>query len=244
MRTTTQFVDEVTLRNRIVTVCARMHSRGLISGGEGNVSVRLGADRLLVTPSGVNKGFLESGELVVTDLDGVPQKKSARASTEIQLHVKAYRARPDIGAVIHAHPPTAVAFTLAGLSLGEHTTPESVMTLGDVPTAAYATPSTSVLAEGAADLLVHTDVVMMERHGSVCVGVDVFSAYDRLESLEHTAKTMAMARLLGPVQPLEPNEIMRLRALAMGASVPVEKMRRSENDELVERVVAAILKQL
>jgi L-fuculose-phosphate aldolase len=230
-----------------------MHDRGLISGGEGNVSARLSPGRLLVTPSGANKGFIKPGDLVVVDLDGRPAKGRARPSSEIRVHLAAYRARPSIGAVVHAHPPTAIAFTIAGLPLAQCLVPESIVALGDVPTAAYATPSTDDLAAGVERLLVDHDVVMMDRHGSVTVGRDVFEAYDRLESLEHTARITHLARALGPVRPLPPAEVARLRAMAeaMGLSrkwsscegctacgAPRGAAEEAQIAEIVERVIA------
>ena len=191
-----------------------MHEAGLIAGGEGNVSVRLSATRLLVTPSGVNKGFLKASDLVAIDLHGVPEVRGCKVSTEVRLHLAAYRVRPDVGAVVHGHPPTAVAFTLAGLSLDQRLVPESVVALGEIPTAAYATPSSEDVATGVELLLRDHDVVMMERHGSVCVGPNVLAAFDRLESLEHTAKISYLARSLGVPRPLSDAEVARLHRLA------------------------------
>lgn len=207
-------IDEPVAREQVAEVCRRMHERGLIAGGEGNVSVRLSPSRLLVTPSGVNKGFLRPIDLVATDLQGRPEVRGAKVSTEVRLHLVAYRVRPDVGAVVHAHPPTAVAFTLAGMSLDQRLVPESVVSLGPIPTAAYATPSTEELAVGVEHLLQDHDVVMMERHGSVCVGPNVFAAYDRLESLEHTARISFLARSLGTPRPLPEEEVARLARLA------------------------------
>mgnify|MGYP000945618549 CR=1 FL=1 len=207
-------IDEPAAREQVVEACRRMHQQGLIAGGEGNVSVRLSATRLLVTPSGVNKGFLEPSDLVVIDREGRPEVAGARVSTEVKVHLAAYRARPDIGAVVHAHPPTAIAFTLAGLSLDQRLVPESVVALGEIPTAAYATPSTADVALGIERLLRDHDVVMMERHGSVCVGANVLAACDRLESLEHTARISFLARSLGSPVPLPADEVARLHRLA------------------------------
>ncbi|NOZ00962.1 MAG: class II aldolase/adducin family protein [Deltaproteobacteria bacterium] len=207
-------MDEITARQDVVDCCRRMHDRGLISGGEGNVSVRLGRNRILVTPSGLNKGFLRTVDLVVVDLEGHLVKGRGSPSSEVKVHLAAYRVREDCGAVIHAHPPTAVAFTIAGLSLAQCVVPESIITLGEVPTAPYATPSTDELAFQVEGLFDCHDVVMMDRHGSVTLGRDVMEAYDRLESLEHTARITYMARTLGAVRPLPDKEIQRLRAMA------------------------------
>lgn len=215
-------MDEVTARQQIVETCHRMHQRGLISGGEGNVSVRLGKNRFLVTPSGVNKGFVRSIDLVVVDREGKLVKGRVAPSSEIKVHMAAYRVREDCEAVVHAHPPTAVAFTIAGVSLAQCVVPESIITLGEVPTVSYATPSTEELAFQVEGLLVDHDVVMMDRHGSVTLGRDVSEAYDRLESLEHTARITYMARSMGVIRPLPEDEVARLRSMAeaMGRVTP------------------------
>ncbi len=235
-------LDEFEAREQIVEVCRRMHERGLIAGGEGNVSVRLGQGRILITPSGINKGFLKPADLALLDETGRAKRRGPRASSEFRLHLAAYEARPDCGAVLHAHPPYAIALTIADLPLSQDLIPESVVSLGRVPTAAYATPSTPALAEGVGDLLAHHDIVMMARHGSVCVGPDLATAYDRLESLEHTARITVIARSLGPVHPLDPIEVARLRALA-GDPDPVASAAASEEAlvrEIAARVLAAI----
>lgn len=248
-------LDEAAAREQVVEACRRMHERGLIAGGEGNVSVRLSPTRLLVTPSGVNKGFLKPGDLVATDLQGKPESPRRRVSTEVRLHLAAYQARPDVGAVVHAHPPTAIAFTLAGLPLDQRLVPEAITALGDIPTAAYATPSTEDLAAGVRRLLPDHDVVMMERHGSVCVGVDVAQAYDRLESLEHTARICFLARTLGQPRPLPEDEVARLRRIADAQGVRRPRARAdsapgpsgrpaADADAMVEEVLSRVLDAL
>lgn len=214
------------------------------------MSVRIARDRILVTPSGANKGFVEPSDLVITDLDGRVVKGKARPSSEILVHLAAYRVRPDIRAVVHAHPPTAIAFTIAGISLAQCVIPESILTLGFVPTARYETPSTEALAAEVERLLVDHDVVMMDRHGSVTLGRDVFEAYDRLEALEHTAWITYLAKGLGPVRSLPGEEVERLRRLAaaMGRKVAFSGCEQCdvcprgahEVQEVVERVLAVL----
>lgn len=206
-----------TQRQAIVDVCRRMYERGLISGGQGNVSVRLGDNAVLITPSGVNKGFLRPEDLVVSDMSGVRIEtpgQTGAVSSEVKVHLAAYRARPTCGAVVHAHPVASVALTLAGVSLEPIYLPESAITLGIVPTGAYATPSSTELADGVEALAVDHDVIMMERHGAVCLGTDAFTAYDRLESLEHNSRILLLARLAGTPKPLPEGEIVKLLAIA------------------------------
>ena len=206
---------EYSLRVLMVDVGRWMHQRGYIAGSDGNLSARLGAERLLVTPAGAPKGALAPADLVVTWLDGSPCSRTERPSTELALHVAAYRQRPELGAIVHAHPPAVVAHSLVGISLSPAVLPESILNKGGVATVEYRLPGSSLLAEEVAAALRENDTVVMERHGTVTVGSDLASAYRRLESLEHTAKTLLMARAIGQVEPLPEREVERLRELSV-----------------------------
>lgn len=203
-------------RSAVVEICRRMYSRGLVSGGQGNVSVRLTDELILITPSGANKGFIRPEDLVVASMDGRPVDPDLTVSSEIKVHLACYVSRPDCGAVVHAHPVASVALTLAGVSLEPAFLPESVITLGSVPTGRYATPSSAELAEDVGRLAVGHNVVMMERHGAVCLGSDPFMAYDRLESLEHNSRIVLLAKIISQPSPLPDAEVNRLRIIAAG----------------------------
>jgi L-fuculose-phosphate aldolase len=202
-------------RRDLVEVCRRLSALGLIGAGEGNVSIRLGPRRLLATPSGANKAQLESHQLVSTTPFGEKIAGAGKPSSELAMHVAVYRARPDAGAIVHAHPPTAVALTLAGISLSAPMLPEAVTALGGgVPTAAYATPSTAALAEGVAQAVARRDACLMERHGALALGRDVFEALDRMETVERVAQVVLRAKLLGGnPTPLPAEEIEKLLRL-------------------------------
>ncbi|MCC6449499.1 MAG: class II aldolase/adducin family protein [Candidatus Aureabacteria bacterium] len=200
-------------RQDIVEICRRMYARGFISGSDGNVSVRLGSGRLLSTPSGINKGFLSLRDLIVTDMGGKKLQGDKKPTGELYLHLEAYRQRPDIGAVVHAHPPVTIAFSLAGQKLPQCVLPEIVMIFGSIPTASYATPCTDEGPRAIAELIGDCDALIIERHGTITVGDTVFTAYDRLEKVEHSAQVSAAARQLGPVKPLPREEIDKLLAL-------------------------------
>jgi L-fuculose-phosphate aldolase len=202
----------------LVNTCLWMYQKGFIASSEGNVSVRLGADRLLVTPRGVHKGFLRLEQLVVTDLHGCKLSGDLSPSTELQLHLLAYRERPDVVAVVHAHPTMAIACSLAGISLADGVLPEVITGLGAIPTAPYATPGTIEAAEVIRPLIHHYDAIILERHGSVTVGRTLQEAYSKLEMLEHSARILSLARLLGPVSLLPPEEVARL--LVAGGRAP------------------------
>lgn len=175
----------------MVEVGRRLHARGLINGGEGNLSCRVG-DRLLCTPSGVNKGFLRPESLVVTDLRGKPVGEG-RPSSEVLLHVACYEERPACVAVVHAHPPHAVALTLANEPLIA-CMPEAVTALGEIPTVPYATPGTNRVADAARPYLRDADCVLLERHGALCMGFrDLFEACDAMEMVEGVARIQLLA---------------------------------------------------
>jgi L-fuculose-phosphate aldolase len=209
-------VPEAEQRRRVVAACRRLQERGLIGGGEGNVSVRLGPRRLLATPAGANKGQLEEHQLVITNLRGEKITGRGKPSSELPMHLAAYRVRADVGAVVHAHPPTAVALTLAGISLEEPLMAEAVTALGGgIPTARYATPSTEAMAEAVAQPLLFHDAALMERHGAIAVGADVGAALDRMETIERVAQVVLRTLAAGghPL-PLPKDEVERLLQLS------------------------------
>lgn len=239
-------------------MCRRMYERGYIAALDGNVSVRLSERRILATPAGAAKGELDPADLVVTDPEGRVLGGSGRPSTELRVHLAAYRLRPDVHAVVHAHPPAAVAHSLAGVSLTPTVIPETVYTLGTIAATDYGTPGTPELAQRMEDALRCHDAVLMERHGTVTLGADLWQAYHRLESLEHTARILYMARTLGPVEPLPAAEVEKLYALAEQAGIRwpfrAEAACRSRgtcphepgaaDDGLVEAVVVRVLRAL
>jgi len=208
--------EEAEGRRAIVRVCRRMYERGMIAGTDGNVSIRLGGDRLLITPSGVHKGDVREEDLVITDREGKLVKSSGgrRPSSEILMHLLCYQVREDVHAVVHAHPVYAVALALSGVSLANCILPESCLSLGFILTAPYTTPGTEEVPRAVRDLVGRADAVLLDRHGSLTVGPTLTAAYNRLESVEHTAKITHAARCLGPVSPLSERQVEKLRQVA------------------------------
>ena len=205
---------EARLRRALVETCRRLHARDLIGAGEGNVSVRLGDGTFLVTPSGANKGYLVPGDLVVVDGAGRVVRGTGRASTELRMHLAAFAARPDVGAIVHAHPITAVALTVAGLPPPADLVPEAAVTLGPIGIARFATPGTEEVPVSLAPLLPSHDVVLLERHGALALGRTLEEAFDRMETLERVARIALAARLLGRCEPLSPDAIAKVLAAA------------------------------
>jgi L-fuculose-phosphate aldolase len=200
------------LKQDIVCICRMLHRKNYLAATDGNVSVRLG-ERLLITPSGVNKGIMEADQVLTVDLAGRVLEGEGRPSSEIRMHLLAYELRPDVTAVVHAHLPYATACTLAGVDLLEPILPEVVITLGGIPTAPYATPGTAAVPEAIRAFIQEFDAILLSRHGAMTVGRDVVDAYNKMEKLEHTARVVLAARLQGPVAPLPAAEVERLRRL-------------------------------
>jgi L-fuculose-phosphate aldolase len=198
------------VRREIVQVCRRLYEKGLIAGPDGNVSVRIAADRIVVTPAGMSKVDVTVDDLVEVALDGTHRRGSRRASTEAAVHLRIYQRRPDVGAVVHAHPPTATGFAVAGESFSECVLPELIYQVGWVPLVPYATPGTEALANQFEPFLAKHDAFLMANHGATTVGSTLVMAHQRMESLEHTAKILLAARLVGRIRTLAPDEVREL----------------------------------
>jgi L-fuculose-phosphate aldolase len=211
-------VREDRAREEIVEVGRRLYARGLISGNEGNVSVRLG-DALLVTPPSVCKGFLSPDMIVKTDLEG-RAVDGRRASTEVQVHTAIYRRRPDVAAIVHAHPTVATAFAVAGIPLDQPLVAEAVVALGRVPVVPYGTPSTPELAEKIGAAACQAQALLMANHGALTVGESLYRAWERMEALEQIARVSLVARLLGTTHLLPEADVARLAQMRARAGYP------------------------
>jgi L-fuculose-phosphate aldolase len=198
------------LKREIVTVCRRLYESGLIAGPDGNVSARFAPDRVLVTPAGMSKVDVQVDDLVELSLDGKRLRGARKASSEIAMHLRIYQRRPDVQAVVHAHPPIATGFSVAGESFAECVLPEVIFQVGWVPLVPYATPGTLQLADAFEPFLPNHDAFLMANHGATTVGPTLTIAHQRMESLEHTARIVLTARLLGRVNTLAPAEVEAL----------------------------------
>jgi L-fuculose-phosphate aldolase len=196
-------------RQEIIEVCRAAYAKGYISGLEGNFSIRLSEDLILTTPRSTCKNRITEDDLVLTDLAGNPVE-GGRPSTELKMHLVAYQHRSDVKAVVHAHPTTAVAFSVAGKRLDEGILPEVVCTIGEIPTAPYATPSTDEVPESIEPLVAKHDAIVLDHHGVLCFGTDLWDAYYKLETVEHFAQTLLVAQLLGGPIKLPEYQIKKL----------------------------------
>ena len=207
-------IREQDLRQEMVRVGRLLWERGYVAATDGNLSARLPSDRLLVTASGMSKGFLSDEDMVVMQLDGElvssNRGKGQRPSSEISMHLEVYRQRPDVNAVVHAHPPLATAFSIAGVSLARCVLPEVIVTLGGIPTAEYATPGTPEMPASIRQAVQDYDAIILAHHGSLTVGSTLWEAYLRLEKVEHTAAITLAAHQLGRVNALSPQAVEKL----------------------------------
>jgi L-fuculose-phosphate aldolase len=205
-------VSRTTIAEEIVAVCCRLYDAGLIAGQDGNVSVRLAGGHILVTPSGLSKVDVTADELVELTADGAPVTPGRTASSEIEMHLRIYRARPDVRAVVHAHPPVATAFGVAGRDFMDAVLPEVIFHLGRVPLVPFALPGTPALGDAMAPYLADHDAFLLASHGATTVGPTLRLAHQRMESLEHAARILHAAAQIGPVTPLRAEDIAALRA--------------------------------
>lgn len=188
-------------RRGIVLVCRRLYERGLIAGQDGNVSVRLGRDRVLVTPAGLSKVDVRAEDLVEVSLDGRHLRGDRSATSELAVHLAILQARDDVGAVVHAHPPAATGFAVAGETFPQNVLPELVYSVGPVAMVPFAMPGTQALAERFTPWMAGYDAWLMANHGAVTAGPTLLVAHQRMESLEHAARILVAARALGRVVP-------------------------------------------
>ena len=204
---------EEQVRADIVEIGRRLWARGYVASNDGNISVRVDDARLVTTPKSVSKGFMTADMMVVTDLNGRKLAGEREASSELKMHLQVYRDRPDARAVVHAHPPTATGFAVAGIPLDRAVLAEVVTTLGSIPIAEYATPSTDELPQACSKYLKAHDGLLLANHGALAIGPDLFTAYHRMETIEHFAKISLVTRMLGREHLLSRAEVDRLQGL-------------------------------
>lgn len=217
------------LRRQVVTVCRRLYECGLIAGTDGNVSVRTGRGGMLITPAGMSKVDVGVRDLVDVSWEGAGAHGTARASTESAMHVRLYRRRDDVGAVVHAHPPIATAFATAGATLPTEVLPEMIFQLGNIAYVPFAVPGSEAVADAMEPYISEHDVFLFANHGATTVGATLTSAHQRMESLEHGARIVWAAQGLGGAQLMPPDAVAALRDARARAhtATPNDSRRRS-----------------
>lgn len=243
-------------RRRDLCLIGRLiYDRGYVAGTDGNLSLRLDADRILVSPNSLCKGTLEPKDLVIVGLDGRKLSGHREPSSELEMHLTIYRLRPDVSAVCHAHPPAATGFAAAGLPLEEPLLAEMVVALGAVPLAPYGMPGTAALSDTIEPLVGAHDALLLANHGVVTYGPDLRAAFFRMETAEHLARVALVTRILGKQTLLSPEQVRALREAYCGERSHREgkigpngsraargderiSLSRSELDAIVEAAVA------
>ena len=196
---------------RMALCCRQLAARGLIAGRDGNLSVRLGPDRVLVTPTALIKSLVKDGDMVEVDRSGRKRRGRRNPTSELDLHLRILSRRPDVGAVVHAHPPAATGFAVAGEEIPANLLPELIFLVGRVPIVPYGTPGTPELGDRVEPYLGEHDALLLANHGAVTMGKTLDQAWIRMESLEHAARIVIAARTVGRPRPLDAAAVEALR---------------------------------
>lgn len=198
------------MRQDIVEVGRMVWQKGWVAANDGNITIRMDSERVMCTPTGVSKGMMRPDDMIIVDMEGRKILGQKQGTTEIAMHLAIYKLRPDVHAVVHAHPPVATGFAAAGRALNLALLPEVIIGLGCVPLAGYGLPGTPELIEPMLPLIPKYDALMMGNHGAVCYGEDVYKAYFRMETVEHFARITLVAELLGGPKVLPKQEVEKL----------------------------------
>jgi L-fuculose-phosphate aldolase len=265
-------VSEYEVRKQICEIGKRIYSNGFVAANDGNITVKLNDNEILATPTGVSKGFMTPDMILKCNMNGEPIGPTGkyRPSSELKMHLRVYKHRPDVGSVVHAHPPIATSFAIAGIPLTKPIMPEAVISLGCVPIAAYGTPSTEEIPDAVEKYLDNYDAVLLENHGALSYGADLITAYYKMESLEFYAKLTFISTLLGGPKELNDTQVQKLYEIRRKMNIkgrhpadmckelgceypcgsnPKEKCNGScksadANDELVQKITKQVLSQL
>lgn len=192
-------LNENEIKKQICEIGKRIYDRRMVAANDGNISVKLSENEFLCTPTGVSKGFMTPEYICKVDAKGnvIEANEGFRPSSEIKMHMRVYQKRPDVGAVVHAHPVFATSFAIAGIPLTQPIMPEAVISLGSVPIAEYGTPSTMEIPDNVEKYLPYYDAVLLENHGALTWSTDLTAAYMKMESVEFYAELLYRARMLG-----------------------------------------------
>jgi L-fuculose-phosphate aldolase len=249
--------NEYEINKQIVEIGKRIWQRGYVASNDGNITVMLNENEILTTPTGVSKGFMTEDMIIKCDRTGkvLFGNSKYRPSSEFKMHLEVYKERPDIKSVIHAHPPYATSFAVAGIPLNKCVLPEAILVLGAVPIAPYGLPSTMEIPDRIRPFLKKSDVILLENHGALTMGSDLLNAYHKMETLEHTANIVWKAIQLGNLNVLSGEERDRLMALrenynltgnvTMCDATPMPKSSlKSINSEIIEQAVREITEKV
>ncbi len=208
------------IKKEICEVGHKVYALGFVAANDGNISVKVSDHEYYCTPTGVSKGSLTPDMIIKVDENGNKLEGKLNPSSEIKMHMRVYKERPDVQAVVHAHPPVATAFTVAGVELDQYILPEAVLTLGEVPTCAYGTPSTMEIPDSLEPYIQNHDAFLLKNHGALTVGCNLTKAFFLMEELEFNAKICKNAMELGAVHEIPNNELKKLMELRKKMNLP------------------------
>ncbi len=201
-------------RLKLVKFCHKVYEKGFVSATDGNLSLRLDSHRILITPSGKNKGEVLPEDLLVIDYSGNKLQGKGKVTTEAKIHLLAYNSRPEVNAVVHCHPVYATAFATAGIDLSQPVFPEVILSIGEIPLCKYGTPSTDELPDSMKPYINYAWAFLLQNHGAVTLGSSIEDAYYKMEKLEHAAQTIFIAKVLGGVNTLSEENVTKLLEIA------------------------------
>jgi L-fuculose-phosphate aldolase len=205
-----QYINEEQAKKDICEIGKRMYQKGFASGNDGNISIRTGENEIWTTPTGVSKGFMESEMMVKVDLEGNVLEGSLKPSSEVKLHLRVYKDRPQITSVVHAHPPYSTAYAVAGIALDKPIMAEAIVFLGKIPIAPYGTPSTEEVPKSIEPYTRGHNALLLANHGALTWGKDIFDAYYRMENLEFYAQISYLTQTLGKANSLPQDKVSEL----------------------------------
>ena len=198
------------LRDEIIDVGKRMYDRGFVASNDGNISARIDSEKILITPTGVSKGFMKPDDLIIVDMEGKLLSGNKKQSSESNMHLQVYKNRPDVNSVCHSHPPYATGFAVAGIPMDAMVLPEVIITLGIIPVVEYGTTGSEELYGAISKYVKDYDAFLLANHGAMSVGNSVLNAYNKMETIEHSAKIQFIARQLGKMNTLNKKQVEKL----------------------------------
>lgn len=208
------------IKEQICEVGHRLYNKGFVAANDGNISVKVSENEFYCTPTGVSKGSLTPDMIIKIDAQGNKIEGTLNPSSEIKMHLRVYRERPDVNAVVHAHPPVATAFTVAGIPLDRYILPEAVLTIGDIPTCTYGTPSTMEIPDSLMPYIQEHDAFMLENHGALTIGNTLTRAMFTMEEVEFNANIMKLAMELGRIKEIPADQMVKLMDLRVKMGFP------------------------
>lgn len=211
---------EQSIKAQMCEIGRRMYAKGFVAANDGNITVKTAENEIWTTPTGVSKGYMTPDMMIKVNISGEILEGIYKPSSELKLHLKVYRERSDVNAVIHAHPPISTAFTVAGKTINDRILSETIIQLGYIPVAKFATPSTKELPETIAGYLPDHDAILLAHHGAITMGADLFNAFSKMETLEFSAQISLYAKLLGNELELSPEQVQYLLEVRKNLNLP------------------------